>query len=393
MIWYPYQCNTRSQSYPKVHYAQGSLLHTDHGVLIDSVSGWWSVIHGYNHPFLNAALHDQIEKFSHVMLAGLCHDPVAQLTNKLEDWLPQDLNYPFYSDSGSVAVEVAYKMAKGYHKAKGQRRTKTLCLQNAYHGDTQLTMQLSNDPQYHGKLSNPDFIHIPTTLDHLNGAFERYGQDLNAMIVEPLLQGAGGMLIYPLAFLQRARELCDQFDVPLIFDEVATGFGRTGHRFVSDLVCPDILALGKGLTAGYLGHAATVANTKIFSALNDGNPEHALMHGPTFMANPLACRVALASIELFETNHTLQRTHHIQEFCQRFFDGFHSPNVKEIRIIGSCVCMEMIDQSMVQGYVEFARKKGVFARPFKKFIYAMIPSIIDDPSLEKILQTMVEWSN
>ena len=270
MIWYPYeQMKTMQEPYHIVD-AKGVWLYTEQGRMIDSVSSWWSVIHGYKHPALTEAIVRQARQFSHVMLGGLTHEPVRRLSEKLEQWLPGDLNYCFFSDSGSVAVEVALKMALQYYvNRKETKRTKILSLTHAYHGDTFKTMEAGDDADYHFILEaygeKQDVIHIPTEIAALEDAFARYHSSLNCMIVEPLLQGAGGMRMYDVAFLKRARQLCDAYDVLLIFDEVATGFGRTGNRFVADLVLPDILVLGKALTGGYIGHAVTVANQKVYA--------------------------------------------------------------------------------------------------------------------------------
>jgi adenosylmethionine-8-amino-7-oxononanoate aminotransferase len=209
--------------------------------------------------------------------------------------------------------------------------------------------------------------------------------------VEPLLQGAGGMRMYDLAFLQRARELCDQYDILLIFDEVATGFGRTGHRFVADRVLPDILVLGKALTGGYIGHAVTVANHKVYDGFYSDDPEKALMHGPTFMGNALACSVALKSIELFETQDYMSKIRRIEAITRREMEGFTDPRIKEVRIMGGCVCIEVYDSAVLNGYQEFAYQNGVFSRPFLKYLYAMVPYIITEAELVQVLGTMKAW--
>ena len=298
MIWYPYvQMKTMSEPI-KIKYAKGVHLYTedDHD-LIDSVSSWWSVIHGYNHPEINEAINSQLDKFAHVMLGGLTHDNVLKLSDKLASWLPGDLDYCFFSDSGSVAVEVALKMALQFNTNRGSDREMILALEHAYHGDTFKAMEVGDDVDYHFAFGDNNekkkgVIHIPTKIDALESAFAEYGDKLTCFIVEPLLQGAGGMLMYDISFLEKARILCDKYDVLLIFDEVATGFGRTGNRFVADLVLPDILVLGKALTGGYIGHAVTVANKKVFDGFLSDDDTKAFMHGPTFMGNALACGVA-----------------------------------------------------------------------------------------------------
>lgn len=197
--------------------------------------------------------------------------------------------------------------------------------------------------------------------------------------------------MYDISFLQRARELCDKYDVLLIFDEVATGFGRTGNRFVADLVCPDILVLGKALTGGYIGHAVTVASQKVFDGFYSDNDRHALMHGPTFMGNALACSVALKSIELFETENYMKKIHKIEEITRREMKGFTDPRIKEIRIMGGCVCVEVYDSNTLEGFQQFAYERGVFSRPFLNYMYAMVPYIIKESELVQILDTMKSW--
>lgn len=396
MIWYPYeQMKTMKLPY-KIEDANGVYLYTSDQKLIDSVSSWWSVIHGYKHPELNKAIISQTEKFAHVMLGGLTHEPVIKLSEKLQSWLPGDLDYCFFSDSGSVAVEVALKMALQYYMNKGEEhRTMILALEHAYHGDTFKTMEVGDDEDYHFVLKaygpSKYVVHIPTEIDALERAFIKYHDKLNCFIVEPLLQGAGGMRMYDVSFLKRARELCDKYGVLLIFDEVATGFGRTGNRFVADLVLPDILVLGKALTGGYIGHAATVANKKVYDGFYDDDPEHALMHGPTFMGNALACSVALKSIELFEEQDYMSKIHKIENITRREMNGFSDPRIKEIRIMGGCVCIEVHDPSTIKGYQQFAYERGVFSRPFLKYMYAMVPYIIKEDELVKVLDTMKAW--
>ena len=396
MIWYPYeQMKTMKEPY-KIVDAEGVYIYTEEQKMIDSVSSWWSVIHGYKHPELNEAIISQVEKFSHVMLGGLTHDPVQKLSDKLQSFLPGDLDYSFFSDSGSVAVEVALKMALQYYMNHGERqRTMILALENAYHGDTFKTMEVGDDEDYHFVLQaygeSKYVVHIPTEIEALEQAFEKYHDRLNCFIVEPLLQGAGGMRMYNVAFLEKARELCNRYDVLLIFDEVATGFGRTGNRFVADLVQPDILVLGKALTGGYIGHAVTVASKKVFKGFYDENPEHAFMHGPTFMGNALACSVALKSIEIFESQNYMQKIKRIEEITRREMENFSDPRINEVRIMGGCVCIEVKDEATLKGYQQFAYERGVFSRPFLKYLYAMVPYIISEEELIKVLDTMKAW--
>lgn len=396
MIWYPYeQMKTMSTPY-KVIDASGVYLYTEDNKMIDSVSSWWSVIHGYKHPVLTQAIKEQADHFSHVMLGGLTHEPVQRLSDKLETWLPGDLNYSFFSDSGSVAVEVALKMALQYYMNQGNKeRVMTLSLTHSYHGDTFKTMEVGDDEDYHFILEafgeKKYAVNIPTEIPALEQAFEKYHDKLNCVLVEPLLQGAGGMRMYDISFLKRARELCDQYDVLLIFDEVATGFGRTGNRFVADLVEPDILVLGKALTGGYIGHAATVANEKVYKGFYFDDPEKALMHGPTFMGNALACSVALKSIELFESENYMDKIKNIEAITRREMKDFHHEKIEEIRIMGGCVCLEVKNGEDLEGYQEYAYKRGVFARPFLNYLYAMVPYIIREDELVCVLNTMKDW--
>lgn len=382
----------------KIVGAKGAHLFTDDGHdLIDSVSSWWSVIHGYAHPKINQAISDQLGKFAHVMLGGLTHEPVQKLSQKLADWLPGDLDYCFFSDSGSVAVEVALKMALQFNTNRGAHERKTiLALEHAYHGDTFKAMEVGDDEDYHfafGKNNEKKHgvIHIPTETSALENAFKTHGDKLTCFIVEPLLQGAGGMRMYDISFLERARELCDEYDVLLIFDEVATGFGRTGNRFVSDLVQPDILVLGKALTGGYIGHAATVANKKVYDGFYSDDPTHALMHGPTFMGNALACSAALKSIELFERENYLEKIQKIEQITKRELQHFSDPRIKQIRIMGGCACIEVYDSSVLSGFKQFAYDRGVFSRPFLNYMYAMVPYVIEEHDLVHILNTMKDW--
>lgn len=392
MIWYPYQQMKTMKPPYKVVNAEGVYLYTEDQKLIDSVSSWWSVIHGYKHPALTEAIKSQADRFAHVMLGGLTHEPVEKLTEKLKKWLPGDLNYCFYSDSGSVAVEVALKMALQFNTNRKKTRNKVLSLTRSYHGDTFKAMEVGDDEDYHFAFGEKkDVIHIPTEIPALEEAFKLHHDDLNCFIVEPLLQGAGGMQMYDISFLERARELCDEYEVLLIFDEVATGFGRTGFRFVADLVCPDILVLGKALTGGYIGHAVTVANHKVYQGFYGDDPSLALMHGPTFMGNALACSVALKSIELFEKEDYISKIRHITDITRREMEDFTDSRIKEIRIMGGCVCVEVRDPAVLEGYQQFAYERGVFSRPFLNYMYAMVPYIITEQELVKVLDTMKEW--
>lgn len=392
MIWYPYEQMKTAKAPYKILDAQGVYLHTQDQTLIDSISSWWCMIHGYKHPELTAAIQAQSGRFCHVMLGGLTHQPVEDLAAKLKDFLPGDLDHPFFSDSGSVGVEVALKMALQYNTNQGRRRPLVLALEHAYHGDTFRAMEVGDDEDYHFAFDQKQgVVHIPTEIPALEAAFAAYHDQLNCFIVEPLLQGAGGMRMYDLAFLERARQLCTQYDVLLIFDEVATGFGRTGHRFVADRVLPDILVLGKALTGGYIGHAATVANHKVFQAFYSDDPRHALMHGPTFMGNALACAAALKGIELFEREDYMAKIRRIEAISRRELAGLADPRIKEVRILGACTCIEVHDPQTLAGFQDFAYQRGVFSRPFLSYLYTMVPYIIGEEELVQIFDTMKAW--
>ncbi|MBQ9016193.1 MAG: adenosylmethionine--8-amino-7-oxononanoate transaminase [Firmicutes bacterium] len=396
MIWYPYTQMKTMEDPIEVTGAHGVILETSEGPLIDSISSWWSNDFGYAHPEITAAITEQAGRFSHVMLGGLTHAPVQRLAAKLEEWLPGDLNHSFFSDSGSVAVEVALKMALQYYMNRGiPGRTAVLSLEHSYHGDTFQAMKAGDDEDYHFVLEaygpDPDFLHIPAQTEALEDAFARWHDRLNCFIVEPLIQGAGGMRMYDISFLQRARQLCDKYDVLLIFDEVAVGFGRTGHRFVSDLVLPDILVLGKALTGGYIGHAVTVSRDHVFDAFYDDDPDKALMHGPTFMGNPLAASAALKVIEIFDREDYMGKVRRIEEITRREMAGFRDPRIREIRIMGACVCIEVYDEKDLQDFPAFARERGVFNRPFLQYLYAMVPYVITEEQLVTVLNTMKEW--
>ena len=392
MIWYPYEQMKTMKAPYKILDAEGVHLYTKDQKLIDSISSWWCMIHGYKHPELTEAIKEQADRFCHVMLGGLTHEPVEKLSAKLQEFLPGDLDYCFFSDSGSVAVEVSLKMALQYNTNQGRKRPLVLALEHAYHGDTFKAMEVGDDEDYHFAFDKKEgVVHIPTEIPVLEEAFEQYHDKLNCVLVEPLLQGAGGMRMYDISFLEKARELCDKYGVLLVFDEVATGFGRTGNRFVADRVLPDILVLGKALTGGYIGHAATVANKKVFDGFFDDNPEHALMHGPTFMGNALACSAALASIELFETQNYMEKIQKIEAITRREMEGFTDPRIKEVRMMGGCVCVEVYDSAVLKGYQEYAYKRGVFSRPFLNYLYAMVPYIIKEEELVQVLQCMKDW--
>lgn len=394
MIWYPYtQMQTMSEPL-KIKETNGVYLITEDNLkLIDSISSWWSVIHGYNNYEINEAVKTQIDKFSHVMLGGMTHEPAIKLSEKLKEILPGDLDYVFYSDSGSVAVEVALKMSIQYFVNKGiNDKNEFIALTHAYHGDTFKTMSVGDDPDYHGAFpNNSGTYHINTNIDELENILIKHHATIAAFIVEPLLQGAGGMRTYSIEFLKEAKVLCEKYDVLFIFDEVATGFGRTGNMFVSDLVTPDIIVLGKALTGGYIGHAATVANKKVYDAFLSDDAEKALMHGPTFMGNALACSAAIKSLEIFERDNYMGKIANINKLLNNHFTTITSDKIKDVRILGAMACIEVYDSKDLVGFKEFARDNGVFNRPFLNYVYIMPAYTISEEELEQVIKVFKDW--
>lgn len=391
MIWFPYACMKNHKMPDLVTDAKGIYLHTKDCKLIDSISSWWTMIHGYRHERLNQAAIEQINKFSHVMLGSLVHQNAIDFSNMLAHALSDKLKHCFYSDSGSVGVEVALKIAYQYYKNQNITRHKILSLKNGYHGDTFMAMKVSDCPNFHGAykdFNDPNIIHTSVNIDELKNTFLKHKDELYAFILEPMMQAAGGFKLYDLQFLKLARELCDEYNVILIFDEIATGFGRLGYDFISNLVHPDIVILGKALTGGYTGHSVCVANDKVFLAFNSDNYDHALMHGPTFMANPLALRLAIESMKIFYEDNYLQKVRHIEQFNINAFENFKAKYLKDIRIKGAMLCLELDDKSLACNYYQYAKEHGVFARTLGNCIYAMFPYIIDDHSLQIVANCM-----
>jgi len=392
-LWFPY---SQMQTMPpplKVVAAKGVKLYLENGhELIDAISSWWCVIHGYNHPKINAAVEEQLKKFSHVMLGGLTHEPAESLAKKLVEIT--GLEHIFFADSGSVGVEVAMKMAVQFWKnrcVKGKH--KFACLFKAYHGDTSGAMSIG-DPEegmhhlFKGYL--PEQFFIETSLLQMEKLFEEHSQKIAAFVCEPLLQGAGGFNFYSPEFLKGARELCDKYDVLLIADEVATGFGRTGTMFACEQanIKPDIMVLGKALTAGYLGLSATLASSKIYNSFLGNDYEKAFMHGPTFMGNALACSAALASLKIFEKENYLQKIARIREILEEELLGFEAKGVKETRVFGACGVIETQTEKIHNGIQEFAASQGVWLRPFLNVVYTMPPYIISEEELRKVCKVM-----
>ena len=394
-LWYPYTQMKTAATPLDVDHAKGcSLFLKDGSVLTDAISSWWCVIHGYNHPELNKALTDQMEKIAHVMLGGLTHSPAKQLADKLVAITPEGINHVFFSDSGSVGCEVAMKLAIQYWKNKGQTKKKFVVLKRGYHGDTLGVMSLgSDDETMHATFKDvvfPQFFVTPDDVDELDAVLKKHSQDIAGFFIEPIMQGAGGFYLHSPEYLQKAKMLCEQYDVLMIADEVATGFGRTGTLFAVEQagITPDIMILGKALTGGYMGLAATCVTSEIFNAFYDDDSSKAFMHGPTFMGNPLACSVALKSIELFERHNTLKKIQTIETHLKKSLNHFSSPLVSDIRIKGAMACIEVTDENVLKEAQAFAVSNGVWLRPFGKFLYTMPAYVITEYELEKICEVM-----
>ncbi len=411
MLWYPYTQMKNAGSFPIVKGGKGVFLYLEDGrTLIDGISSWWSAIHGYNHPELNKALIEQVNNISHVMMGGLSNRPAIELAKKLAKITPEGLEHVFFSDSGSVAVEVALKMAFQFWINQGNNeKKKFLSLKNGYHGDTFKAMEVSDDSDFSrtfsGILNKGYFLNTPQggffadektiahDLEQLDETLREHHRELAAFILEPIVQCAGGFKMYSPLYLKAARELCNKYNVLLIFDEVATGFGRTGKLFASEHadVSPDIMIIGKALTAGYMGHAATITNSTVFNAFLDDGYEKAFMHGPTFMGNALACAVALRSIEIFEQEKYLEKIRNIEKIIKEGFSSIQSPCIKDKRVLGAIAAIEVSDRKHLQGFREFAFRQGVWLRPIDKVVYLMPPYIIQEKELRKLIDTIKKW--
>ena len=408
-VWHPYSAMNSPNSVYPVASAKGVRLKLADGrELIDGMSSWWSAIHGYNHPILNQAAKCQLEKMSHVMFGGLTHQPAVELAKKLVDISPDALQSVFFSDSGSVAVEVAMKMAIQYWQAKGQKlKQKFVSLKNAYHGDTFGAMSVC-DPVtgmhslFAESLMQQYFVEAPSCkfnrpchdadIAQLKNILETENHNIAALIMEPIVQGAGGMRFYSANYLLKARQLCEANNVLLILDEIATGFGRSGKMFACEHanVTADIMCVGKALTGGYLSMAATLTTQQISEVISQNEPG-VFMHGPTFMANPLACQIAIASINLLVESNWQQKIKHIEE---RLANGLSAceqyEHVKEVRVLGAIGVVELkekVDMQLIQPkFVE----QGVWVRPFAKLVYLMPPYIIDDDELDLLISATVK---
>lgn len=402
-VWHPYATFPNPAPVYAVSHAEGVYLHLADGrTLIDGTSSWWSVVHGYNHPLLNKAVEQQLHKVSHVMLGGLTHEPVAALAKLLADITPEGLNKVFFSDSGSVAVEVAMKMALQYWFASGQyQKTRFLALRAGYHGDTFAAMSVC-DPQtgmhhmFTHTLQHQIFCEPPACgfddpwdeshISAFSQLIQRHRQKIAAVILEPIAQNAGGMRFYSPHYLRRVRELCDANEILLIADEIATGFGRTGKLFACEHagISPDIMCVGKALTGGYMGLAATLCNDRVSNEIARGEAS-AFMHGPTFMGNPLACSVALASTRLLLDSGWQERVQHIEAFLKTELESCRSlPVVADVRVLGAIGVVELHQAVDIAAIQEQFIRQGIWVRPIGKLVYLMPPFIIGDAELHQL---------
>lgn len=410
-IWHPYTSMSNPlPAYPIVS-AKGVELTLANGKqLIDGMSSWWAAIHGYNHPELNTAVTEQLAAMSHVMFGGITHPPAVALCRKLLAITPAPLECIFLADSGSVAVEVAIKMALQYWQAKGEKRQRIVALKRGYHGDTFGAMSVC-DPDnsmhslYKGYLPNHLFVEAPKTgfyqpwnatdIDALRTTLAQHHQHIAAVMLEPIVQGAGGMRIYHPEYLTQARALCDKFNVLLIADEIATGFGRTGKLFACEHagISPDIMCVGKALTGGYMTLSATLTTRHIADTISQGDAG-CFMHGPTYMGNPLACAVANASLSLLEQGHWVNQVAQIEaQLKTELLPLKQAKSVKDVRVLGAIGVVEMVEPVNMAKLQKYFVDEGVWIRPFGQLIYIMPPYIISPEKLTKLTQAIEKAVN
>ena len=402
-IWLPYtQMKTANPPLPVARTYGTRIVLADGRELVDGVASWWTAVHGYNHPHIVESVERQLKKMPHVMLGGLVHEQALTLASRLSALLPGDLSHVFFSDSGSVAVEVAMKMAAQYWLNKGARgRTKFLAFKGGYHGDTFATMAVCDPDEgmhahFSGSLPEHYVIDLPRD-EESSAAFDAFlaahAHELAGILVEPLVQGAGGMIFHDENVLLRLRASADKHDLLLIFDEIFVGFGRTAHMFACEAaeIAPDIITLGKGLTGGVLPLAATVASKKIFDAFFTHDPMHALMHGPTYMGNALACAAAKAARERVEQENRLLQA---SEIGKKLMHGIGHcvglTGVRDVRVRGAIGVVELEKIADLNALKRRFVEKGVWIRPFRNIVYLTPALTIDDHDLARLTGAIVE---
>ncbi len=407
-MWHPYGALPASMPSLPVVSAEGVRLRLADGrELIDGMASWWCAIHGYRHPALDQAVTDQLGRMAHVMFGGLTHEPAIRLAERLTEIAPAGLERVFLADSGSVSVEVAIKICLQYQHAQGRtERTRLLTVRGGYHGDTAGAMAVCDPvsgmhslfagvlPQHVFAERPPDGFHAgldETWAAQVSELAEAHAGELAAVIVEPVVQGAGGMRFHSPACVAHLRAVCDEYEMLLVLDEIATGFGRTGAMFASEHagVSPDVMCVGKALTGGYMTLAATMCTPAVADAVSSGEGG-GLMHGPTFMGNPLACAVALASLELLADGHWRERVAAIELGLRAGLEPARElPGVADVRVLGAIGVIQLERDVDVAAATATAVERGVWLRPFRDLIYAMPPYVIGEQDLARVTGAMV----